>query len=151
MPEDELFLFGLYAASRQDEVAAWGWNEAQSEPFLRMQWSMQVRSYAMQYPDAESLILTQEGERIGRCLVQHGEAHDRVIDLAISPEQRNRGIGTSVLQALQRGAERRKVPLLLSVNYGNPARRLYERLGFQPIGTDASGLYLSMRWTGRDI
>ena len=146
-----MFLFGLYAASRQLEIESWGWDETQTETFLRMQWRMQARSYEMQYPDAESLILTQGDERIGRCLLQHAEAHDRLIDLSIAPEQRNRGLGTSMLQALQRNAERRKVPLLLSVTYGNPARRLYERLGFQLAGTDASGLYLSMRWTGMDI
>ena len=35
--DDEGFLLALYASTRQDEMAAWGWDAAQQEMFLRMQ------------------------------------------------------------------------------------------------------------------
>jgi len=38
---DEPFLFALYASTREHELAAWGWEPAQRDAFLRMQWMAQ--------------------------------------------------------------------------------------------------------------
>ena len=46
------------------------------------------------------------------------------------PAYQGRGIGTALIMALVTEANQQRVPLTLQVLKVNPARRLYERLGF---------------------
>ncbi len=72
---DEEFLFRVYAGTRQEEVAAWGWDTAQQNAFLRMQFTAQKRSYAASYPDAEHQLILESDEPVGRIIVlkrRHG-------------------------------------------------------------------------------
>lgn len=144
VPEDETFLRQLYVAVRQEEVASWGWPPVQIDAFLHMQWMAQQSSYKAQFPDAVHAVILHEQEQIGQCYVDYTAAHLRLIDISILPAFRNRGIGSAILRNLQLEATRRRIPILLSVTIGNPARRLYERLGF--IFSGATDIYMSMQW-----
>jgi len=53
--------------------------------------------------------------------------------ICVLPEHQNRGIGTEVIRSIVAEAETQKMPLYLSVLKVNPARQLYERLGFRVI------------------
>ncbi len=53
------------------------------------------------------------------------------LTMAVRPEDRNRGIGTRLLDRLIAAAKPAYPGLSLSVADGNPARRLYERAGFR--------------------
>jgi ribosomal protein S18 acetylase RimI-like enzyme len=53
--------------------------------------------------------------------------------ICIVPEHQKRGIGTEVIRSVIAEAGAQKMPLYLSVLKVNPARRLYERLGFEVI------------------
>jgi ribosomal protein S18 acetylase RimI-like enzyme len=68
----------------------------------------------------------------------------RVIDIAMLEEHRNCGIGGELLRRLQQECEAQGCTLRLQVFHGNPAIRLYERLGFVQSGTDA--MYMQMEW-----
>ena len=58
------------------------------------------------------------------------------VSIAVLPEARGRGVGERLLRALISEALARDLPALsLSVEPDNPARRLYQRLGFRPITT----------------
>lgn len=143
-PPDEMLLRNLYASARQEEVSVWGWTAEQMAAFLHMQWSAQRSFYMAQFPNAVQSIVLQAQQPVGQCYVDYASDHLRLIDLSILPSFRNRGIGSDVLRDLQREATRRRIPVLLSVTIGNPARRLYERLGF--ILACSTELYASMRW-----
>lgn len=143
-PEDETFLYKLYASVRQEEVTAWGWAPEQADVFLHMQWVAQRSSYAMQFPYAVHCIISQDQESVGQCYVDYTEANLRLIDISIMPNCRNRGIGSVIIKNLQQEARQRCVPMLLSVTPENPAHRLYERLGF--IITGVTDMYVSMQW-----
>ena len=80
----------------------------------------------------------------GRLYVERGAAAIRLIDVSILGPQRGRGIGTRLLQALQAEAAARQVPLQLSVVRGNPATRLYARLGFAEYMADE--VYRHLEW-----
>ena len=56
------------------------------------------------------------------------------LTIAVAPEQRGRGIGTSLLQSLIATARDDAAAISLSVARDNPARRLYQRLGFEILG-----------------
>lgn len=72
----------------------------------------------------------------------YGYVDERTPEVTIGVDEsyRGRGIGTALLGAL---AERARSggfeQLSLSVERGNPARRLYERAGYREIGVDEGG------------
>jgi ribosomal protein S18 acetylase RimI-like enzyme len=52
------------------------------------------------------------------------------LSVAVLPEHRGRGVGSSLLTQLFREAQTRYNKISLSVSEENPAVRLYQRLGF---------------------
>ena len=62
------------------------------------------------------------------------------LSIAVLPEYRGQGIGTALLERLLELAAPCHPAVCLSVSAGNPARRLYERMGFRlvrDVGTRA--------------
>jgi GNAT superfamily N-acetyltransferase len=56
------------------------------------------------------------------------------LSVCVLPGYRNAGLGTALVAAAVAEARDRSLPALsLSVEEGNPARRMYERLGFAPV------------------
>ncbi|WP_409342788.1 GNAT family N-acetyltransferase [Paenibacillus sp. MBLB4367] len=127
---DEAFLFNLYAETRANEMSAWGWGAAEAEPFLRMQFTVQQQSYRLQYPGAEHRLLLLQGNPAGQYRVFNGKDVIVLVDIALMPEYRNRGIGTELLRGLQERARKERKTVRLSVEQSNPASKLYQRLGF---------------------
>jgi ribosomal protein S18 acetylase RimI-like enzyme len=68
-----------------------------------------------------------------------------LIDIAVFEEHRGRGIGTGLLRQLLQEYESQGRPLRLQVLQGNPAIRLYQRLGF--VQSSADPMYVQMEWT----
>ena len=68
-----------------------------------------------------------------------------MIDIALMPEHRGAGIGTKLLKELQEEAKAAGKKLSIHVERFNPARRLYERLGFQQV--EEKEVYLCS-WNG---
>ena len=95
-PEDEPFLFELYASTRSDEMALVGWDKRQQEAFLRMQFNAQRSSYAMQFPNADYRIIVHDDRAAGRLIVDRSGEDILLIDVALLPEFRNAGIGSAL-------------------------------------------------------
>jgi GNAT superfamily N-acetyltransferase len=80
-------------------------------------------------------------ERARRYVEGWGEVPELAV--AVETGERGRGIGTMLLTRLVGEAGRRGLPgLSLHVDHGNPARRLYERLGFRCVRELDSGSVL---------
>jgi GNAT superfamily N-acetyltransferase len=141
-PDDGDFPFLVYAASRAEEMAAWGWPSAQQDSFLRLQFRARAQSYAAAYPDAAHSVLVCNGASAGTAMVWRSDAEFRLVDIALLPEFRNRGIGTLWISRLIREAEGAAVPLRLHVLQGNRATLLYRRLGF--VAKSDGGMYVEM-------
>jgi ribosomal protein S18 acetylase RimI-like enzyme len=141
---DGEFLFQVYADTRREEVAAWGWDGAQQLVFLRMQFTAQRQSHAAAYPDADDSVIVCDGESVGRVVVQRAEDHIRLVDIALLPAHRNRRIGTFLIRALMNESQATGHPLRLHVARANRAVHLYERLGFSHTGGDQ--MYGRMDW-----
>ena len=74
------------------------------------------------------------------------------MSIGVKPKARGQGIGEKLMRALIGEAARRGLSLNLSVRSDNPARRLYERLGFRDIPGSAvtnraGGLSIGMALT----
>ena len=101
-----------------------------------MQADLQRRSYRLASPTAEELVVLVDGVPVGRLFVDRADAAISILDIALLPEQRGRGIGTRVIEGLQVEASRSGAHVRLQVEHGNAARRLYARLGFVEVGRD---------------
>jgi GNAT superfamily N-acetyltransferase len=145
LPEDEDFLWRLYVSTRVEELAAFGWPPEQQQAFLRMQYRARRGSYEAAYPQAEHSILVENGAPIGAMIVDRNAREIRLVDIALLPEHRNRGYGEREVADLIREAESLAIPLRLSVLRGNPAQRLYARLGLVLKSADA--MYIEMEYT----
>jgi ribosomal protein S18 acetylase RimI-like enzyme len=60
------------------------------------------------------------------------------VSIGVQPNARGQGVGEKLMRALIDEAARRGLGLDLSVRSENPARRLYERLGFRDIPGSAA-------------
>ncbi|MEA3210571.1 MAG: hypothetical protein QOE70_3628 [Chthoniobacter sp.] len=142
--EDESFLEQVYASTRAEELAVTDWSEEQKTQFLRQQFTAQDAHYRAHYPSAEFSVIEREGLPIGRLYVDRWTKEIRIMDIALLPEHRGAGIGTTLLRELQEEARAAGKSLSIHVEKFNPALRLYERLGFRPI--EDKEVYLLMEW-----
>ena len=131
--DDEAFLYELYSSTRADELAAWGLDESQRKSFLELQFRARQRHYEIAFSGADHQIILCEDRPIGRILVYRSEHEIRLVDIALLPEHRQGGIGSSLIRELLVEAEATEKPVTLQVDKHNPAARLYERLGFSKI------------------
>lgn len=87
----------------------------------------------------DAMIVCEGADAIGLLKVTLAAGDWHVHQIQILPACQGRGIGAAVLNALLTDAARERVSVSLSVLHGNPARRLYERLGFRVVSeTDTS-------------
>ena len=70
------------------------------------------------------------------------------LSIALTPNWRGQGVGTRLLQHLLEAASSRYLAISLSVSSDNPARSLYERLGFAIVGVSESTLTMKKRFNG---
>lgn len=142
--EDMEFLFRLYAATRAEEMAmVVDWSDEQKEAFLRMQFQAQHAWYREHYEGAQLDLLLIDGAPAGRLYVHRREDEIRLMDIALAPEHRNKGLGTALLQELFAESALSGKPITIHVEKYNPAMRLYERLGFTPSAD--RGVYLLLK------
>jgi ribosomal protein S18 acetylase RimI-like enzyme len=144
-PEDEPFLARLYASTREQELTLTNWSAEQKAMFCRMQFNAQTTDYQRNYPDASFDIIERNGVAAGRLLVLRADEKIHIIDIALLPEHRSAGIGTKFLRELQEEAKAAGKKLSIHVEMFNPARKLYERLGFKQV--EEKGIYLLMLWS----
>lgn len=142
---DEPLLVRLFAEEKARDFAPLGLRPEQLQPLMEMQFRARQAGYAQAFPAATDFILClEDGTAAGRHLVERQADCYRCIDIAVLSEHRNRGIGTWALRQMQQIAALEPVPFRLRVMKGNPALRLYERLGF--IRASADELSYEMEW-----
>jgi ribosomal protein S18 acetylase RimI-like enzyme len=139
-PDDAELLYRIYASTREDELAVVPWDALAKEAFLRMQFAAQNTHYRAAFPDASYDLIVSGADVLGRLYVDRGETTWLVIDLALLPGHRGRGIGTRLLAQVLADAGAADRPVQIHVERFNPAQRLYHRLGFRQIADQ--GVYL---------
>ena len=119
---DELYV--IHRAAMEDYVAqTWGkWDDPWQREFFATHW-----------PDVR-LAIEASGELAGFLDLDEKGESIYVENIELRPESQGQGIGAAILKAVQQRAETKKVPVTLQVLKVNPARALYERLGFEHTG-----------------
>ncbi|MFZ0845399.1 MAG: GNAT family N-acetyltransferase [Pseudolabrys sp.] len=128
---DAAFFRALFETARPDAAVLAAWPAATRQAFLDQQFHFQTVHYARAYPGADRLVIVKDGAPIGRLILARELAEWCVIDIALLPAWRSTGLGTVLLRCVQAAAgQARACGVQLTVDMQNPARRLYERLGF---------------------
>lgn len=103
----------------------------------------------MRQPDDFGFAAEDQGSFIGAAWLRRWSSDERgfgfideetpELSMALLPEYRGRGIGTKLLRHLLSAGEERYDAVSLSVSESNPARRLYEREGFNAVSEPVGG------------
>jgi ribosomal protein S18 acetylase RimI-like enzyme len=145
-PEEDALQRAVYASTRAQELASTGWPSAFCEAFIDVQHRAQQSHYRQHFPQALNQFILVGADVAGRLWTDLRPDALHILDITLLPEFRNQGLGTRCLIDLQQRAQDIGRTLSIQVELHNPARQLYERLGFSPRG-DAQGMHQCMAWS----
>jgi len=143
-PDDEPFLYRVYASTRPDIAALIDWTDDEKHAFLSQQFVLQQTFYQQEFPDAAYEIILSRQQPIGRLYLDRRKDELRILDITLLAEARGQGIGGYLMQQILDEAAAAGKPVRIHVEQRNGARRLYDRLGFQEI--EQRGIYHFMEW-----
>jgi ribosomal protein S18 acetylase RimI-like enzyme len=143
-PEDEGLLFDIYASTREEELVLTNWDEPMRRAFLTQQFNAMRQGYRSMFPTGQFMIIELDGRAVGRMVLHRGASGLHVVDLALLPAYRDRGIGTLLLRRVCAEAANAGKPVRLCVLKNNRAFHWYERLGF--VKTGERGIYDELEW-----
>ena len=117
------FLYHLKTTCLKEYVAAtWGWDE-----------EIQQGRFSEFFDPAATQVVVVDGRDVGQLSVEDKGEELFLAGIYMLPSWQNRGLGTEIIQNLLASAEARGQWVSLQVLRVNPARGLYERLGFRVI------------------
>jgi RimJ/RimL family protein N-acetyltransferase len=143
--EDLPFLAALFRSSALPELARMPVDDATKDALVRMQFASQTATYRAQFPQARFEIIEQRGTPVGRIVVDPGGEVACIVDLALLPECRGRGIGGMILADVMRqfAAPKRRVQCKV-LAHNEASLRMCRRVGFVP--TAALPPFLQLEW-----
>lgn len=97
------------------------------------------------YHNKQFGILLYEEQAAGRLYLDHRADEVRIVDIALLPGFRGKGIGEGVLRGIMHEAAATGKRTTIHVERYNRAQHLYDRLGFRVISED-NPVYLLMEW-----
>lgn len=86
--------------------------------------------------------------RVGVVSILRPPTHIQLELLLVEPDHQNRGIGTAIIRELFKQALESARPVRLRVLASNPARKLYQRLGFVVTETTKERYFMEWRAGG---
>ena len=133
-------LITLRPARRQDLDFLDKLYTAAMRPYFDMANAWNPLLFRVTFEEASSKVIQYAGQDIGFLKVRRDSGAIFLGDIQLLAEYRNQGIGTHLIQEILREAESAGVTVWLKVLKGNPARKLYERLGFA-VSEETEGHY----------
>jgi len=140
--DDEAFLLEVYASTRAEEMVLVPWSDQQKRAFVEMQFRAQDAHYRERFPNAEFDVIVENGEPVGRLYLLKEQDMISIIDIAVLPQHRQRGIGTFLIREVVNEAARSQKAVQVYVETFNPSLPLFERLGFSRVKEDGVNFLL---------
>jgi ribosomal protein S18 acetylase RimI-like enzyme len=145
-PEDERFLFDLFASNNLGILRQAGFAPEVVEKLISFQFRSQTRTYREMFPDALYSIVLLEGKEAGR-FIEHDEG-DAVyfVDFVLLPQHRAIGLGSALTRALMDEWAARGRDTRVKVMVNNEASlKMCRKLGFVQ-GEPDDTAYVELRW-----
>lgn len=138
------FLASVYASTRAEELTVvTHWNQEEKDAFLRHQFEAQHKYYHEQFPACRFLVLEDDqNKKLGRLYIDERVDEIRIVDIALLPQFRGKGIGSTIMKSIIEHADSIRKHVRIHVERNNRALSLYQRLGFRAI--EDKGVYLLM-------
>jgi ribosomal protein S18 acetylase RimI-like enzyme len=125
--EDEAFLFALFCTSPEYAYLP----AEMRDQLLRMQYSAQRSAYGQEFPGSGYEVVLQDEERVGRFWVAGRDEDFYLVDVALLPEYRGKGIGSALINELQKHARNAGKAVRCSVSrFNSGSLRFHQRHGF---------------------
>ena len=130
---DYAFLYDLFRATMKVYVAqTWGWNE-----------TVQPDMFKNRFDPEHSQIVVVDGRDVGVLSMERRSDTLFLGNIQILPEEQEHGLGTAIIKTIVEQAHGEGIPVNLQVLKVNPARHLYERLGFVVTGETTTHYLMS--------
>ncbi|MER5450798.1 GNAT family N-acetyltransferase [Streptomyces sp. NPDC002766] len=94
------------------------------------------------FEPAHTWVIEVDGAFAGCVALRPAEDAHWLEHFLLDPRLQGRGIGSAVLRELLGRSDRAGVPVRLNVLQGSPARRLYERFGFESQSEDPVDVFM---------
>ena len=120
IPEDAKFVNDLTRKTMRNYVEAIWSEESDRENYYVIN----------QFHQPSTEIIEQDGKPIGRLSLNHNEEGTVLDEIHLIPEVQGLGIGTKIIKSVLHDAQKQGKSVFLMVLETNPAKKLYERLGF---------------------
>lgn len=104
--------------------------------------AVQTSRFAQQWRVEEAQIILEKDRPVGFAMARIDAAEIALLQLYVAPEHQGQGIGSAALHLLLERWACEDKPIALGVLRDNPARRLYERLGFELVGETPTKLLM---------
>jgi GNAT superfamily N-acetyltransferase len=145
-PEDDRFLFDLFAINNMEVLRLAGFPTDVIEKLINFQYRSQTTTYRTMFPDAIYSIVSWNGQDVGR-FIEHDET-DVVyfVDFVLFPECQSKGLGSALTRALMEewAARGRGTRVKVMIN-NEPCLKMCQRLGFTQSEPDDMA-YVDLRW-----
>lgn len=130
---DEKFLRMVYESSRDEEFKDVLFeNPAQREAFFTQQFTAQNSHFENFYSNMDYDIIEYSGKPIGRLGLDWEADHLFIVDIIIIPEFRKQKIGSAIMEAIIKEADRRGITAGVMYEKWKPYNeKFYERFGFK--------------------
>lgn len=117
------FLWDVHVQTMKDYISrTWGWNE-----------DAQKKRFRERFDPPLLQVIRMKGKDVGVLAVEPEAERVVLTNIAIMPDYQRKGIGSRAISRILEDASQMKLPVDLQVLKVNPARALYERLGFRLI------------------
>jgi ribosomal protein S18 acetylase RimI-like enzyme len=117
------FLYSLHEQTMKSYVdQTWGWVDADQRARFRAG-----------FDPTKQKVIVSDGQDVGVVAVEESPLGMFIRFLEIAPPWQGRGMGAQVIEDIIKAANMRGLTTRLQVLKVNPARRLYERLGFKRV------------------
>ena len=117
------FLYALHVATMKEYVdKTWGWDDTFQEAVFRKN-----------YVPAEIQVITFAEKDMGMLSLEERVEDVFLRAIEIHPDYQGQGIGTAIIQKIIVEGTLKMKPVFLHVLKVNPAKKLYERLGFSVV------------------
>lgn len=134
-PQDKEWLYQLHKNTLGPYATqVYGWDE-------RLQRNM----FEERFQKGNDFIITINEVPVGMISLVEKEDNINILRIEIAPERQNCGIGTIVIKDIMEQAKDKSKDVVLRVLKVNPAKKLYDRLGFETTSEDDTHYY--MKWS----
>ena len=135
-PTDREFLLQVYAAGREVELSLVPWDESMKRAFVEHQFDAQDAFYQAEMPGSTQDVILSAGEPVGRLYSYRAADEIAILDLAILPQFRRKGIASTVIRNLQSEAGKSRKGIRIYIESFNPSASLLTKLGFRLASDD---------------